>query len=421
MRIFIVTNAPGELSGWVRPFARALKREKEIEVFLIVPPCQFASGREVEVAEGFPEIDRIIGPKEYIRRIFTGRLSLFQEKRKEKKGLCVFLGGDPFHAVVISKRLGVRAVAYMQKPRWERHFHKFFVLSEKIREENFIRKKVPAEKVIVVGDLVVDCVNFQLEEEKKLNPGFSARKPVISIMPGSRPRIAQNMFLFFLRSCELIREKFPQATFFLILSPFLKKEEFLYFWEEKIYRFFSPIPEVRFVEKEKGNLMIGTASGLEVKVISSCRYTAMGMSDLALTIPGTNTAELACLGIPMLVVLPLQVPQLIPLDGIAGMSGSIPYFGKLIKRAVVKKCARKIKFISLPNIQAEREIVPEMRGEISPEKVAEKAVEVLEDEKRCKIMSDTLKATMGGGGAALKMARAVIKVAEEFFPEETSD
>ncbi|MBC7190341.1 hypothetical protein H5U35_09125, partial [Candidatus Aerophobetes bacterium] len=228
MRIFIVTNGPGELSGWVRPFARALKREKEIEVFLIVPPCQFASGREVEVAGTFPEIDRIIGPKEYIRRIFTGEFFPFQKKRKEKKGVCVFLGGDPFHAVVISKRLGIPAVGYMQKPRWEKHFHKFFVLNEKIKEENFIKRKVPVEKVIVVGNLVVDSVNFQLEEEKKLNPGFSARKPVISIIPGSRPRIAQNMFLFFLRSCEIIRERFPQATFFLILSPFLKKEEFLY-------------------------------------------------------------------------------------------------------------------------------------------------------------------------------------------------
>ncbi|MBC7189850.1 hypothetical protein H5U35_06520 [Candidatus Aerophobetes bacterium] len=164
-------------------------------------------------------------------------------------------------------------------------------------------------------------------------------------------------------------------------------------------------------------MAIGTSSGLEVRVISSCRYTAMGMSDLALTIPGTNTAELACLGIPMLVVLPLQMPEFIPLDGIAGMTGNIPYFGKLIKRAVVKKCARRIKFISLPNIQAEREIIPEMRGDISPEKVAEKAVEVLQDKKRCKIMSDNLKAAMGEGGAALKMAQAVIRVAKELFPE----
>lgn len=46
------------------------------------------------------------------------------------------------------------------------------------------------------------------------------------------------------------------------------------------------------------------------------RYAAMRRAQLAITIPGTNTLELALAGLPSLVLLPLHKPEMLPLEGL---------------------------------------------------------------------------------------------------------
>ncbi|GAH80161.1 unnamed protein product, partial [marine sediment metagenome] len=149
--VFIVTNSPGELIGWVRPVVRSLKKKAPgIEIVVVITPCQYASGMEREVAKGFPEVDLIVGPNEYLKYVFLGiRPSQFGSA---DWGVVLFLGGDPFHAFLLSRRLGFPAVAYTQKLRWKKYFEKFMVLNERIKEK-FIAKGAEPEKVVVVGDL----------------------------------------------------------------------------------------------------------------------------------------------------------------------------------------------------------------------------------------------------------------------------
>ncbi len=45
-KIVLLTNGPGELWGWVRPFAAELLR-RCWDVSLRILPCQFASGKSV--------------------------------------------------------------------------------------------------------------------------------------------------------------------------------------------------------------------------------------------------------------------------------------------------------------------------------------------------------------------------------------
>ena len=60
---------------------------------------------------------------------------------------------------------------------------------------------------------------------------------------------------------------------------------------------------------------IRTATGVHLPCFHHQQYNLMNWADLALTILGTNTVELAALGVPMVVTVPLTHPEEIPLRG----------------------------------------------------------------------------------------------------------
>jgi lipid-A-disaccharide synthase len=82
---------------------------------------------------------------------------------------------------------------------------------------------------------------------------------------------------------------------------------------------------------------------VRVSAYQGLQYDIMQASDLAITIPGSNTAEMAGLGLPMVVALPLNKPESLPLEGIPGLIGRIPVFGPSLKRAAVLKAAARVK------------------------------------------------------------------------------
>ncbi|MCK4618016.1 hypothetical protein KAT45_03830, partial [Candidatus Aerophobetes bacterium] len=298
MRVFLVANSPGELSGWVKPITRTLKqKEKAIKISVIMPPCQYASGMEKEVVSGFPNVDGVAGPNDYLKYIFLGiRWSGFRE---DGKGVLIFLGGDPIHAVLLSRRLRIPALAYIQKPRWKRFFKKFMVIDERTKGE-FMAGGVTAGKVIVVGDLMADAVELRMSKEEvcnywKLDPEYS----IISIMPGSRPQEVRYLTPFFLKVAELVREEFPKAQFILVLSPFTSEEELTSLPSGELEKVFQEIPKFKLVKKKRWKLI--TNLNLQVPVAKENQYEIMNASDLAITIPGTKTAEMAFLGRPMVV------------------------------------------------------------------------------------------------------------------------
>ena len=93
------------------------------------------------------------------------------------------------------------------------------------------------------------------------------------------------------------------------------------------------------------------------------------LAELQVSLPGTNTAEATYLQTPMIVIAPLNYPELIILDGILGLITKIPILGKLILKIAVKILKRKIKYVSLPNRMANEAIVPEIIDIITPEKI----------------------------------------------------
>jgi len=407
MHIFIVTNSPGELAGWVRPVARSLKRKNpEVKVIVVTAPCQYASGREKKFAKDLPEVDYVMGRLEYLKFVLLGLRPSLLELDAPLKGAVLFLGGDPVHSLLLSRRLGLPAFSYTHRPRYKKYFKKFMVVDEKMRKK-FIEEGVSSDKVVVVGDLVADAVEDIMPKEKiytslQVNPASLC----ISLFPGSRPQIVRYMSPFFLRVAELVKEEFAEACFLLVLSPFIPRRELTSLTEEELNKIFQ-VRQATLKRKEGGWELI-TASGLEVLVVEENRYEAMSMSTIAITIPGTNTHELSLLGVPMVVAVPLNKPEAIPFDGLAGLMGNLPVVGSSIKRWMVKRYNSKVKFTAIPNRWAGKSIVPEVRGKLEPEGVAEKAVKLLREPERLRQISHELKGLFPRAGSADRLAEAIL-------------
>ncbi len=408
MHIFMVTNSPGEVMGWVKPAAEKLKEKKKgIIITVVIPPCQYASGMEDKVAGEIPAVDSVVNPSQYLKYLFLG--SKPSSFRQVEKGVVVFLGGDPFHALILSKRLRLPAVAYIQNLRWKKYFKRFMVLNGAVRER-FIARGAKEKKVVVVGDLAKDGVRLSMSAREIFNYwGLDSKHFVISFLPGSRPEEIRYMTPFFLKVIELVGKEFPLSQFLLILSPFISRKELNAVNEESLSKIFSGLgAELR---KEDGRWKVATKTGSEILLVEEKRYEAISISHLIMTIPGTNTLEATYLETPMVVAIPLNKPEAIPLDGLAGLVGGLPVVGSFIKKQMIKQYSKRIKFAAIPNIRADREIVPEIRGIIEPADVAKEVIELLRSPERLSEMKEELrKITRTTEGAANKVADVVLEV-----------
>jgi lipid-A-disaccharide synthase len=269
----------------------------------------------------------------------------------------LYLGGDLTHAVLVAKKLKYPACAYIQeRTAWSKFYKKFFV-PDSHTQAKFLKN----DKVKTVGNLMVDSV----ADLKKWSPEDN----VITLMPGSRTWQIKHMTPLYKKIVDFIKMEMPQVEFQIVNSPFEKA---------------LSVPGARPIAFEEAS-----------------------NSELVITIPGTNTARLAALGIPMLVIFPLDNPEVIPLEGIAHFIGMTPYLGPKFKRFLASSVNKKTKFFALPNIKAKHEIVPEMRGNIDPQAAAKRALSLLKDkEKRVKMSRELLK-SLGPGGAAEKIVEEI--------------
>lgn len=132
----------------------------------------------------------------------------------------------------------------------------------------------------------------------------------------------------------------------------------------------------------------------------------MSEADMVITVPGTNTAELAVMGVPMLVLLPSQHAELYPMPGLAGHLHRIPLVGKYIKFFLLWLFWRRVKYVAYPNRKEKREIVPEVVGRITPERIAERLLEFLQ--MPFEPISKELMAAMGSPGAASRLVNEIL-------------
>ena len=209
----------------------------------------------------------------------------------------------------------------------------FYYISPKIwawREGRIKRIKKYVDRMAVIlpfeksfyGDrgIDVDFVGNPLLDQVHTNlpPGvFRARNnipadaKVIGIMPGSRKQEIVRLLPIFLQVARMLNEKISKCVFLLPLA--------------------TTITEAYLEEH------IGKGAGLDVRIIKDKRYEAMASCDAAMAASGTLTMELAILKVPMVVC----------------------YRVSLLTYLLAKPFI-KVRFASLVNLVAGREVVPEL-------------------------------------------------------------
>lgn len=407
--ILIVSNGPGELASWVHPVVRQFRRvfpEARLTVALV--PCPYASGQEADTLARWPERVGVWTPAETVRYVLTGRAP--EGFAPGERGAVLFLGGDQVFGVLLGRRTGFPLLTYTETTARWRGFTRQFLASDR---NTFLRLRglgLPDDRLRLVGNLMVDAVKTATDplQTRKLL-GLRSNALVLGLLPGSKPFKVRYVTPLFLRVVELLQAEIPELQVVLHRSPFTPREQLAEAIEEERFRLVTGGASGR-LEREGTIDWIVTERGARIQVIPPEMHDeGLAVIDLALTVPGTNTAELAILGVPMVVALPLHKPEEIPVDGLIGQLGAVPALGPALKRAMAGAFLARRPLVALPNQRAGAMVTPELMGAFSPESLAGAVRSLLEDPVARREVKLKLHAVMGAPGAAEAVVNAMLE------------
>jgi lipid A disaccharide synthetase len=172
------------------------------------------------------------------------------------------------------------------------------------------------------------------------------------------------------------------------------------------------------VPQWRGPDVLETPAGTRIQLArENPVHSALSQCALALTTVGANTAELAALGVPMLVLVPTQHLHVMQAwDGLAGLVGRLPLLRWLFGVLLTAWRLRHRGLMASPNISAGRMLVPERVGAITPEIIAAEAADWLAAPERLQGMRADLRGLRGQPGAVASLAALV----QELLPPEPS-
>ena len=487
--ILILSNGPGEVTTWVRPVVKALRQQLKcdrtfVRISVILSPCPNATGKEAQIVQSYPEVDRVQGAEHFFPFLLWGKTAENWDWRD--RGVVVFLGGDQFFPVVIGSRLGYRTVVYAEwDARWHRWIDRFGVMKPDIIAK---APKKYRHKLTVVGDLMADVARGSKGAEEKGKQGKQREltlntSPIewIGLLPGSKPaKLIQGVPLG-LAIAEHIHNVRPQTRFVIPVAPTLDLPTLARFADPQENPLIQKLGwgAARLVMLDRGdegglsNIRVTTndssqtrpyiqnqvslsevstlfragfepklssiakqnslnpplhsrlkmASGVTVELITEFpAHEILSQCCLCLTTVGANTAELGSLGVPMIVLLPTQqLDAMRAWDGLPGLLARLPGVGTSFAKLINWLILQQRRLFAWPNIWAKAEIVPEVVGQLKPQNVAQLVLEYLEHPEKLEDMRSRLRAVRGESGAAQKLAQLVQEELTNPQPPMTND
>lgn len=435
MNVVMTANSPGEVSSWLRPMVAAFRQARpEARIHVCLVPCNFASGSEADVARTIPGVSHVHSPAQTLAWALGGR---WPRAVAKEPGLVLFLGGDQVYGALLGRRTGWPAFAYTEgRAAWRGRYLRFFVPHAQARQKA-LSQGAQKDQVVEVGDLMLDGLlrRWPLEEVRE-RLELDSRRPVVGLFPGSRRFELVGAFPLMLQTASLLAGRRAGLQFVAALSPFVTREQLA----EALARegLFTPPPErlaaALFPEGEEEGAGFpwsaqhravwvewvpsrpagegGDLRSVRLLIVRGAPYDVAQASDLVLTLPGSNTAELAGLGVPMVVLVPGQLMDELPLEGLAGLITGIPWLGPALKRRIILSRAPKVPFTAWPNRRAGRAVVPEVRKLlVTADDVAQQVLALLDDDARRTRMSQELREIMGQPGAARRIAQICLELA----------
>lgn len=305
-------------------------------------------------------------------RLMYDKLNQLENAMKQREPEAVFLVDYSGFNMKVAKRahkLGIPIVNYFAPSAWvwgkwrAKKMAKYganiasvFPMEEEVYQE-------AGAEVEFVGHPLLDMVEPELSShEFKEEFDLDLEGKVIGLLPGSRQQELDGLLRPMLEAAEIITEKYPTTNFILPVAETISQTKI----EEKV-----------------------TDYKLNLQLVAGHSYEVMEVSDLLLAASGTATLEAACLQTPM--VIAYQT------------SWSTYWLGKLLV---------KLPFIGLPNIIADKEVVPELlQKEVTGSNLAQEVIDILDSKDRREEIEEDLvevKAKLGPKGATKRVAKLVL-------------
>lgn len=392
-QIVFTVNGPGEIMGWLHPLCHCLRQHyPRIAIHVCILPCIFSSGTEKSVIEELGCVDSVLSTPESMALILRGKRP--QALARRGQTLVFHLGGE----IALTHLLGLR----LRAPRYGYVEHRLPLnrLFERVFY-NGLSAPPDAQPENMPGELMVDAALLRRAKASRRR----ADTPAIALFPGSRSYIATKALPYFAVQVDRLSARFPGLEWVVARARFLPMD---------ILRNMPPVAEskqhlvsaLRFFEDSSG-AWFETEAGNRIRILAGPE--AMASADYALTIPGTNTGELASIGMPMVVVLPTYTADELPAPGLVGHLGRIPLLGGWLKQALVGQFLRRHGLLAQPNIRAGRILVPEFSGEGLHDAIEAALAELIAGFGQDATLREALQASMGRPGAALALTAEIAR------------
>jgi lipid-A-disaccharide synthase len=308
-----------------------------------------------------------------LRILWRTYRALARRLREDPPDLCVLIDFPEFNLRLarLAKRAGVPVLYYIGPQVWAWRRGRVRKIARRVDRLAVVFPFEPAlyaarlPSVEFVGHPLLDRVRVTRGRDDTLRAhGLDPTRRTVLLLPGSRPSEIDYLLPQLLDAVRLIgrdgRVQFPLALAHTLSADEVRRR-------------------VR-------------AAGVDVTVLEDDTYNLIAASDLALVSSGTATLECALLERPMVIVYRL---------------GPLSYgLGRLLVRGV--------RYIGMPNIVADREVVPELlQSQASGPRIAAAAEAILADPIRYARMVEDLREVrrrLGRGGAAGRAAAIALEM-----------
>jgi lipid-A-disaccharide synthase len=320
---------------------------------------------------GFTEVIKNIGR---IKRVFDLALEHARIKRPDLAILVDYPGFNLRLAKEL-KKLNIKVIYYVSPQIWawkesrveiiKRVVDRMLVLFP-FERDLYTRHGYKAD---FVGHPLVDEVHANTPRDIFLkNIGLDPRRPVLGLLPGSRPKEASRHLPAMLQAAQLVQKEQPDVQIILLKAKNLDSCIF-------------------------SDCLTSAPAGTK---ISEDYYNALNACDAAIVCSGTATLETGLMTKPMVVVY---------------KTSWLTWF---IGRMVIK-----IPCIALVNIVAGKKLAEELlQNNASPEAIAEEILKLLEPPRALKVRQDlsTIKTILGASGASKRAAAIVMDELTRTYP-----
>lgn len=369
-----VGEASGDLHG--ASVATALQAiHPGVKLFGMGGQAMRAAGVDIvyDIAEysvmGFVEVIKNL-PK-----LFRLRDNLVELMDRERPDVLVIIDYADFNMRLakIAKKKGIRVISYISPSVWVWRRGRAKDVAETVEKvaaifpfEADVYREYGAN-VTFVGHPLLDIVKTTMSKSDAYQY-FSAHseKPIVLLLPGSRQQEILKLLPVMLEAAEKMSKTVLDCQFFLPVASTISREML-----QNIIKQYK----VSIVLTDKNT------------------YDLMSIANVAIAASGTVTLEASLLTLPTVIIYK-----------VAALTYSL---GKLLV---------KIPHISLPNIIAERKVVPELlQDAVTADNISKEAVAILTDsEVRSRMLQDLseVRQKLGRAGAVERVAREILDVAQ---------